>query len=1459
MIKSNEKYYNLFSFYFYKFNFLSTEMTSNILSKEIVEIIKTKCQLKSAAIYGINNKYFGLKRNEYYSLIEDTSNNEQREYKLMPKYFFNELYKQINELETKHDKSTFLNSFTDDIYGIWVYTYYTSQFANDKCDKLKYASIKLDGNNIDDFIKDYIECNIEYNKTNRRRVYCFDWNDNKTYQKNLDNKFKLTDEDKTSLQKLAEYLKSKMNIENKEKNHFNKFAHLAIKDDISLDSEDESIEICPNEDNTSDNEIKTNDNEIKKSGFTKDQIKAITINEEESFDEELIENETIIQEPNKNIQQQIIDLKPIEDDEDTSEYEPIISQKIIKLISEKHKIPMDNKDLKKVLHRLENKECEYKKLDKSILKTITIKKDILSSFGIKNINQEISDALCCPNYNEDNLKPLSDIELYTDYVDTTSYNNPEYQLIIFLKWCVIYADYKSYIITKTIYKTVNDFKFKSTDYKEVVKEIKELDSELFNKINILAYDFSGGFIKLDTEQYEWKINWCNKFMENRFIKIIMPAHPNSLLYKHWCQFLDNPIKITNKIQELETTNQPYCNFLVQLYNYHKNIARFIPNPVIMPKEKCNGQSSAFAQSLLSYRYNKPLNIDDIFDENHAQYYMVNDISERLTCMLKRCSFDLDINKNTFELPKLKQDLTFIINYLLKPIDDIKIYYAIDINKTINSTLIIKELDKLIANDSNKSHEHQYKYWVLDQSKDVSIHVYVSGVYFTDMQLFGLGRIIHQAINSYHLFYIDASTYKCGSQQFRCPFSGKMACGRNPVERTNERYSKDDLIEFYKHCSVYPTLNDKYCNKFECFMEHCNDKCRKNKTIKNTTPVSVFTAHNKETVRNVKNIDKLYKLHPVEFDKPTQLLIDMMIKTVKKIFGYDKHRPARLMLLNNVIALGGNMANILEINAELGIQHTNKTITINTQNNDDCNWILSTNKNGKFIYNGKLLYKNEKPIMFPMNSDIKKILFYTPLSIDIANILARHYYAFVDEKHVYYFDTIQNQFTGQPEINLKGPFSTYQQMPTSKFNIYTENGLISINPYHYFSSPNIEMHHYATVGFSNNKDCLNIYPLDIPETKDHKTFDELYRTYPNFYKLLFRIFNDTELEQQEVNNRITYFLNSICYAIQNPQRVKPKGLLINTQNSAGKTQLMNIFKDCFNELVLTGKTLDGILSDSFNEYMVNRVIVCCEELKPNQDYDKLKEWMDAKFYAINQKNKDIVHVPNTSIKIFYSNNKHFNFIKENDRRFVVFRSSIPYSNNIDPEIAKLFNISEERTQFINYLKDYLINYDTKDFNPNNANLIPQSCIDEYKSICEDNDANENYNVGFIKQIYKSCVVPTLIKDNTKCMTLQHIFDIIKLIMEQCKNKYDYEFLSDQEKLLFVDKESYDDLCDFVLSHYEPEKQKWFINKITKIIANETNFVKTQYRKHQLNIPEFLNQKYNLDKIRVIKYSIFKIDQ
>lgn len=198
-------------------------MSSNILSKQIINAVSEKCKLKEPGFCDSNEKYFHLSKKNYFILTDTNINNKRCELKLLPKYLFNELFNRISRYSENNNISLGLNSFTDDIYGIWVYMYYTENIGYEKYEELKYAGIKLDSNNIDDFIKDYIEYANEY----QPEVQCV-YHD-KAAKELYRDKFKLTQKKLDELDQLAKYLKSKMNEKTTSKT--NKFEELIINDE----------------------------------------------------------------------------------------------------------------------------------------------------------------------------------------------------------------------------------------------------------------------------------------------------------------------------------------------------------------------------------------------------------------------------------------------------------------------------------------------------------------------------------------------------------------------------------------------------------------------------------------------------------------------------------------------------------------------------------------------------------------------------------------------------------------------------------------------------------------------------------------------------------------------------------------------------------------------------------------------------------------------------------------------------------------------------------------------------------------------------------------------------------------------------------------------------------------------------------------------------------------------------
>lgn len=269
-----------------------------------INCIAKKCEYKSQELSNYCKKTIGLKKTVYEEITYNDVVGKRCELKLIPKYLFNELYNKIDAYQTKYDKTELLNSFTDDIYGIWVYMFYTPFAVNSCINKLlKYAITKLDGNNIDDFIDEYNNVINDYNST-RPKVKMYGFDNNKEREKQINEQYILTKEDQESLQKLAEYLKSKMNNKNV-KNNQNKFAEFIVDD--SLDdiyfTDDDKIDIS---DKVYENEIKT---DIKIGRINPDEssesIEEFDDESSESIEETIVENIKNNDNENINISEKI--------------------------------------------------------------------------------------------------------------------------------------------------------------------------------------------------------------------------------------------------------------------------------------------------------------------------------------------------------------------------------------------------------------------------------------------------------------------------------------------------------------------------------------------------------------------------------------------------------------------------------------------------------------------------------------------------------------------------------------------------------------------------------------------------------------------------------------------------------------------------------------------------------------------------------------------------------------------------------------------------------------------------------------------------------------------------------------------------------------------------------------------------------------------------------------------------
>lgn len=1071
----------------------------------------------------------------------------------------------------------------------------------------------------------------------------------------------------------------------------------------------------------------------------------------------------------------------------------------------------------KRIHNLKTKliECETKNqtLNDENIKQLNLR-NTFESYGILDLIHTIKEALSNPNF-LNTTKSLTDLNnIYSGEIKLIPFNDNEYQYEQLKKLCYVYANYKDYLFDNPNKKSISD----------VPNPIK-----ITHNIQFLMDKFMGSI----EYQPEYKINWCYQFILNRLNKLLIK--PNKI----WYDFLNEP-----SYRKAAKTPK-YKSFIESLNFHHYLISTYDETKTIVNNTKYP-KGNAFCQSLTCTKFTSDISYEDLFNPDHENYFMNCDISDRQNSYYRSLVFDIDINDNKFELPKLTQDLQFIIDYVLKPINDIQIYYAIDISNKLNSDLIINTLNNLIENDTNKSHEHIYNYWVIEQKKDVSIHIYIKGVCFNEYSLFGFSKYLRELIKQKYIFYIDPAPYHTSQQIMRKPFSGKLIVGRKPIIRftENDEETNSLYIEFYKHCNSFASIDDIYCDLMDCFYQYQQQP--KSYTVKKAVTVKEIDMNSKIKIFSEFNKDLFYNSELTEFSPIQKLLITLQISIINQTYGYITHRKLRLIFLNNLLSFGANLNDLVYFDKELKIHHTDGSITENMQVQDDCQFVIKSNE--KYIFNKKIFYDNGKPIVFAMTPEIQKILFHTQLTIPIVNIVANLYFAYIGYRKLFYKTIEYEEQDNQYITKINGPFTNNNDIPTFKFNIWDGEKIVSISPLNLFKSPSFKFHNYNNIGFSDHQEYFNIYPLTIPHNKLHTNFDLLFKKIPELYSLLKCILENDNYEEEELTNRIDYLLKSIIYAIQNPSKLKPKAIILITPQGAGKSRFLDFIKATFNEIVLCTKSLDQLINDQFNGYLLNKIIVSAEEISDTVNYDKLKSWIDSAKYSINQKNKDQFDVPNTSLKLFSTNNKDFRFLRPQERRFLVYESNIYHPKNEVRPYVKLLNDMDYRTESINCFRDYILRFDLKDFNPFNESLIPISCKETFEAMAENTTNTETYKKLFINEIFicSNCMIDR--KSKKQLLTIENILEIIQTIKNNLYSNYDN--LSDNEKVIFKSDQFYEQLKTFYIEHFS-ETDKWNQQLIRHQINNNQDFdTHGKYRSSQLIIPE--NWKIDKKQFVAIKY-------
>lgn len=1111
-----------------------------------------------------------------------------------------------------------------------------------------------------------------------------------------------------------------------------------------------------------------------------------------------------------------------------------LSKKLCELVSVKHNI--DIKILKHFQQKLEELEIKNKKLNAEIIKSTSFR-NTLTKYKIFDIQTEFINALTNPDYLNKQLNNLEDIT----FIPTSDLppNTDESKLKIeLLELCMKLMNYKVYRLESTMKLHIDESVFKSNTLDGIVDEINQLPKSQQSHYKYIVYVHTG--LKFNEFIETYGLNYCNAFIKGKLYRIITSTTTNKSL-THYKSLLEGNIK-----EKLQDTS--FYNYNAKLINHHRRISLWKSNLTITSKEEAKNGNNAFSQNLLDYSHSSDPDISNIMDPNNKNYYMNNDICHRVNSYYRRLTFDIDINNNEFDLAQFNQDIKFLFTMVFNKLHDIKVYFAIDISDRIDSLAVIK----CIA-DNKKQFSPELpidvKSWIMELKKDVSIHIYVVGAYFTENTLFGMSRRLMELVKSKYIFYIDPAPYHTKTQQFRAPYSGKLIQNREPVVR-NKIYSDEELIEFYKYCTPFPDPDiDRYAYEFDGFY-------------------SLSIEPNKNNYRETSKTKKVFELRkdarPIEcqidFEDPNlyddiivekfngeEILIQMMCEVINKTYGYTEHRRLRMIFINNMLAMGYNIHTIIKFNNSFGINHTDGTNTTNTQSNEDVTYMQMESV---YKFNESILYKDGKPITFMFKDEWRNILYRKVLSHSILKIIVKHIFVLIGGKQLYYLDDHYNFESKRNEPSIVGPYESATQFGKYTLKLYNGEDIVSVSPYD-FVTLNDYYYDYKTIGFYDAPRNFNSFIYDINMKKTHKDFDELFNKVPELRILLEYITFNSEYDQIEQELRIDYILKTIAYSVQHPGELKQKALIFITPQGSGKTKFYELLTDVFIGYVLKDRSLQMILDDTFRNYLMNKVIVCCEEIENNVNINKLKDFITQTSTQINLKNRDAISVPNTSLKLFATNNKQFDFIKEQERRFVIFESDRFYGNEIEKPYSKLLDNQAYRNQCVDIIRNYLLSFDLGSFNLNSDKFIPESCKRIKKAMSENNDMKSNYDNHFIKCIFDNCITAT--KNEYKIMNYNHLIHIIGITLRNVKDSLHYDNLTEEDQIHYKNKESYETLFEFIMSHYDLDKSiKWNNNKIARVLGNDQNFdIKTQPKKATLTIPKIYDEFYP-NQPRVIKY-------
>jgi len=246
-------------------------------------------------------------------------------------------------------------------------------------------------------------------------------------------------------------------------------------------------------------------------------------------------------------------------------------------------------------------------------------------------------------------------------------------------------------------------------------------------------------------------------------------------------------------------------------------------------------------------------------------------------------------------------------------------------------------------------------------------------------------------------------------------------------------------------------------------------------------------------------------------------------------------------------------------------------------------------------------------------------------------------------------------------------------------------------------------------------CPVFYPGKLPQ--NHQGFN----TFTGFNAYSFDCEKRTNLVEafkQSINNLTNndgdYLTKYIAHIFQKPAELPGIAILFLSEEGFGKDTLRQMIARLIgHKYVHETSDMESIFG-SFNSSLANKLLLVLNEMEGKNGFnykERMKALWTADIVELNEKNVKRWKQKNYMRAFIYSNNKRPIQIPYDDRRYVVFRSSL-----VKPSEAffnSIYGLMEEEEELFG-LYDYLMNVDLSDFN-----IKKRPYTDAYKQIKESN--------------------------------------------------------------------------------------------------------------------------------------------